>query len=430
MTGLPQGWAAATLDEICEFNPKHDSNADRSQLVSFVPMPAVSEHSGAIEGASDRPLSEIWKGYTHFADGDVIFAKITPCMENGKAAVARDLTNGIACGSTEFHVLRSRGAALPDYVWRFMRQDSFRRDAEAHMAGAVGQRRVPKPYLERHAIPLPPLAEQRRITRKLDTLTARITAARTHLNTIEKLVERYKEGVLTQELSGSLLGHEPDDRNIAPITNDKERGSWGFTTLPSHWVWQSFKQFLTNRTDSKRKLPRRDYDADGLYPVIDQGADLIGGYSSDGTLVLLVDPPFIIFGDHTRCVKFFEAPFIQGADGVKVFHAGDGIAIKFAYWALRALRLPDKGYSRHTKFLRESFFPCPPLEEQYEIVRRIEIAFACIDRLRTEAEAALKLTDRLDQSILARAFSGELVPQNPDDEPAEALLTRIREART
>jgi type I restriction enzyme S subunit len=109
MSELPKGWEAPGFAEICDFNPKHDPGTDREQLVSFVPMPAVSDETGTIETPQDRPLSEIWKGYTHFQNGDVIFAKITPCMENGKSAVASDLTNGLACGSTEFHVLRPRG---------------------------------------------------------------------------------------------------------------------------------------------------------------------------------------------------------------------------------------------------------------------------------------------------------------------------------
>ncbi|MFU1476997.1 hypothetical protein ACM25N_04550 [Roseovarius sp. C7] len=143
------------MAEICTFNPKHAPETEREQQVSFVPMPAVSDKRGAIETPQDQLLSEIWKGYTHFQNGDVIFAKITPCMENGKSAIASDLTNGLACGSTEFHVLRPEGGVLPDYIWRFVRQVNFRKDAEAQMTGAVGQRRVPKTYLEQHPIPLP-----------------------------------------------------------------------------------------------------------------------------------------------------------------------------------------------------------------------------------------------------------------------------------
>src|SRR4051794_18003412 len=99
---LPEGWHTAKIDEIVQLNPKHPAGTDRNQLVSFVPMSAVDEHSGAIVAPVDRPLEEVWAGFTHFRDKDVIFAKITPCMENGKAAVVGGMTNAMACGSTEF----------------------------------------------------------------------------------------------------------------------------------------------------------------------------------------------------------------------------------------------------------------------------------------------------------------------------------------
>ena len=101
------------VERLCDFNPRHDSSTERSISVSFVPMPVVCEQDGIINSHGTRPLEEVWKGYTHFQNDDVIFAKITPCMENGKIAVAGELHNGIACGSTEFHVLRSLGGVLP-----------------------------------------------------------------------------------------------------------------------------------------------------------------------------------------------------------------------------------------------------------------------------------------------------------------------------
>src|SRR5205823_5142697 len=99
-------------------------------------------------------------GYTAFRDGDVIMAKITPCMENGKAAIVRNTTNSLGFGSTEFHVLRPNGVALAEYLFYFIRQESFRAAAEAEMTGSVGQRRVPAAFLQAAELPLPPLAEQ------------------------------------------------------------------------------------------------------------------------------------------------------------------------------------------------------------------------------------------------------------------------------
>ena len=153
---LPEGWAASRLDAITEINPRHSSKLDDSQLVTFLPMPAISESSPDFNRTAERLLVEVRKGYTHFADGDVLFAKITPCMENGKGAVATGLKNGLGCGSTELHVVRSLGGIDPHYVYRFLQQAAVRRDAAANFTGSAGQLRVPSSFIGELELPLPP----------------------------------------------------------------------------------------------------------------------------------------------------------------------------------------------------------------------------------------------------------------------------------
>ena len=131
-------------------------------------MAAVSEQTGSIVGSESRRFSEVSKGFTIFAENDVLFAKITPCMENGKAAIARNLENCIGVGSTEFFVLRPTDRILSGFIFHFVRQTSFRALCKANFTGSAGQQRVPKSFLEKVAIPLPPLDEQRRIVRILD----------------------------------------------------------------------------------------------------------------------------------------------------------------------------------------------------------------------------------------------------------------------
>lgn len=131
-------------------------------------MAAVSEHTGSIVSPEVRPFGEISKGFPIFAENDVLFAKITPCMENGKAAIARHLENGIGAGSTEFFVLRPSSRILSEYIFHFIRRTGFRATCKANFTGSAGQQRVPKSFLEKVAIPLPPLDEQRRIVGLLD----------------------------------------------------------------------------------------------------------------------------------------------------------------------------------------------------------------------------------------------------------------------
>lgn len=164
------GWPTKPLGEVCTINPKlaaSDAPAPDAE-VAFVPMAAVDEVAGSITRAVHRPYKEVAKGYTPFREGDVLFAKITPCMQNGKAAIARGLRGGLGFGSTEFHILRPSEGLLPEWVFALIRQPSFRSAAEATFTGTAGQQRVPADFLKAFPIPLPPLQEQERIVALLD----------------------------------------------------------------------------------------------------------------------------------------------------------------------------------------------------------------------------------------------------------------------
>lgn len=168
MFGFPgidvYGWGMSSLGEICEINPKksQDARLTSGLLVSFVPMPSVSE-SGDIDATQVKPYDEVKTGFTYFAENDVLFAKITPCMENGKGAVAIGLRNGIGFGSTEFHVLRpKKGMTTPCWIYTLTVFPQFRIDAASNMTGSAGQRRVPASFLENYRVSVPPLELQNR----------------------------------------------------------------------------------------------------------------------------------------------------------------------------------------------------------------------------------------------------------------------------
>ena len=149
-----------TLGACCELNPKRPRNIDDELKVSFVPMPAISE-DGKIDCSNIKTYKEVRKGFTYFAENDVIFAKITPCMENGKGAVAKGLSGGIGSGSTEFHVLRPiEGKSNPYWLYIITMFKSFRVGARKVMTGTGGQLRVPVGYLRDFPISLPPISLQ------------------------------------------------------------------------------------------------------------------------------------------------------------------------------------------------------------------------------------------------------------------------------
>ena len=175
---LPAGWRWARLGEVAVLNPRRPTlRRANSALTTFLPMSAVGVNGQGIEASEARPYGDVAKGYSYFAEGDVLFAKITPCMQNGKHTIARGLRDGIGFGSTEFHVVRPATDITPEWILNFLRQPRVLKDATAHFTGAVGQQRVPAAYLANLNLPLPPLPEQHRIVARLTEQLAEVERA-------------------------------------------------------------------------------------------------------------------------------------------------------------------------------------------------------------------------------------------------------------
>jgi type I restriction enzyme S subunit len=216
-------------------------------------------------------------------------------------------------------------------------------------------------------------------------------------------------------------------------SSNKDKGVWPSDKLPFTWAWAPMDLVFNNETSSNRKLKQKKYLPEGRIAVIDQGQELVGGYTNDDNIAFTGELPVIIFGDHTRCVKYIDFPFAQGADGVKVLSPTSLVDPKFSYYSLLTLSLPDKGYSRHFKFLKETQFPIPSLPEQKRIAKKIDALQSRSSKARKALEAIPPLLDKFRQSVLSSAFRGDLTAdwraQNPDIEPAEKLLERIRKER-
>jgi type I restriction enzyme S subunit len=167
-TALPTGWCWSSLGEVGLISPRNeaaDETAATFVQMSSVPVAMMEQHK-----AETRLWRDIKAGFTHFAEGDVGLAKITPCFENGKSTVFRGLANGIGAGTTELHVVRPLGGVLPEYILIFLKSPGFMRNGEAMMTGSAGQKRVPRTYFEGAPFPLPPLAEQHRIVARVKEL--------------------------------------------------------------------------------------------------------------------------------------------------------------------------------------------------------------------------------------------------------------------
>lgn len=421
---LPSGWIKSKLGDVVAFNPKHPAGCNKDQLISFVPMSAVDEHLGQITDSVDRPLRDVWTGYTHFADGDVIFAKITPCMENGKTAIVHGMRNGLACGSTEFYVLRSLGAILPAYLWRYLRQNSFRATAQAQMTGAVGQQRVPKHYLEEYEFSLPPLAEQRRIVARLDALTSRLARTRAELERTLNLAKRFRlrviEGVFRQFAAGDMA--RIDEICRVGTGSTPKRGNSRYYhggTIP--WVTSGVvnQDVVSEPTELITKAAVTETNCK-VFPAGSLLVALYGEGKTRGKVTRLAIEAAtnqalaaLYDFDETRVEPEWVHLFLEGRYEETRNQAAGGVQPNLNLGIVKAIQMP-----------------VPDIAEQKAALSSIKVAFARADRLEAEAARSRKLLDRLESAILAKAFKGELLPQDPNDEPASVLLDRIRAQRT
>jgi type I restriction enzyme S subunit len=173
-----------------------------------------------------------------------------------------------------------------------------------------------------------------------------------------------------------------------------------YKRFPKHWDVILFTKAFKDMTGGQTKIPKGDYLESGDIPIIDQGQDLIGGYTNERQAVCDIRLPCVVFGDHTKIFKFVTKPFALGADGVKVLSEANNIDPKFAYYFLNTLNLPNVGYSRHFRFLKRTFFPLPPLEEQ----RRIAAILDKADGVRRKRKEAIRLTEELLKSTFLEMF--------------------------
>lgn len=205
----PETWKVKRLRFDIETNPsKAEIQLDERELVSFIPMEAVSA-GGGLDLSNERMISEVSSGYTYFADGDVVVAKITPCFENGKASIAENLHQGIAFGTTELHVLRCKENILNKFLFFIIQSDKFMKYGESEMYGAGGQKRVPERFIKNYLIALPPLDEQQEICDFIEGQLSHLDGLVEKVESTISTFNEYRSTLITQVVTGKI-----DVRNL------------------------------------------------------------------------------------------------------------------------------------------------------------------------------------------------------------------------
>jgi type I restriction enzyme, S subunit len=292
-----------------------------------------------------------------------------------------------------------------------------------------------------------------------------------------------REMILELAVRGRLVAQDPSDGNAATLVREieTERQLLGLPTskghsssiwpyeLPLSWAWLSLDKTFYPLSTNRKKVQLSEIKASGRYPVIDQGQAFIRGYTDNEDVLIKIPGPVIVFGDHTRELKYVDFDFVAGADGTKILRPIK-VNERYFYWCLRSFRLPVRGYGRHYKLLMEQAIPLPPFSEQKRIVAKLDQLLSMCDELERQqakkqeigkrltrsalealssaegpeefAEAWQRVSDNFEvllskpesvremrKAILDVAIRGRLVRQNPKDEPAPTLLRTIAEEK-
>jgi type I restriction enzyme S subunit len=466
---LPKGWNVKRIEEVAEVNPRLKKDSIPNDLhVSFVPMPAVGAGNGTIDVSRERPFSELRKGFTPFQEGDVLFAKITPCMENGKMAVVPKLKNGYGFGSTEFHVLRPKDGIDARYLYYYVSNNNFRAEAAHNMTGAVGQKRVPAAYLKDCEVPVAPADQQKRIVAEIEKQFSRLDEAVANLKRVKANLKRYKAAVLKAAVGGKLTENwrkahpdvEPASVLLKRILAER-RAKWkgkskykgnkapdasDLPPLPDTWVWTTTGQ-LCDCIVPNRDKPK---SFSGEIPWItlpdfeESSIDVSKARSGLGLTREEIerDRARLIPADSVvmSCVGRFGITGVCRTalvinQQLHAFLVPSGLNNRYFAYAIKTQvpYMDSIATATTIRYLNKDKcnsvpFPVPPEPEQYAIVEAIERIFSSTVRLHTDVEADLGRADSLRQSILRKAFSGKLVPYpiHAVDTEGQKTIARVK----
>lgn len=281
---------------------------------------------------------------------------------------------------------------LPRYLYWFL--ESYIDQLRSQSSGST-IRYIKRGHLADARIPLPPLEAQRSIVEKLDSNFGEIEMLEKNL---AKIDEKYKQ-LLHSLLCTSLSPVEVQSVSLDSSTIQEN--------APSSKEFVEFRKVFTVIPDSHSKIKSSLYLASGDYAVVDQGKELVAGYTNSVATVTEESLPVIVFGDHTRAVKYVDFPFVAGADGTQILKPTEQINPKFGYYLLlnAVSKIPPKGYARHFGELKKVSFLVPSLERQVEIIKKLDCAFTAIDTLIEQVKKQKRITAALRRSMLNSFFA-------------------------
>ncbi len=388
------------LSDCCIIRPPKSEAKNiirNDELVSFVPMSNLGVDTQDLLLDADKKLSDVSGSYTYFRDNDVLLAKITPCFENGKLGIPKGLTNGIGFGSSEFIVFRSKGDIVPEYLYYFLLQQSFIDAGKSLMTGAVGHKRVSKEYIENSEIPLPSSETQKAIVAKLDQVFADIEIAKANaeqnLENARELFESYLSQIFSQ----------CDNWKITTLGGIAEISSGGTPRKSTKEFWDGDIAWYSSgelndlyTQESKEKITNEGLKGSNakLFP---KGSLLIGMYDTAALKMSILDR---------------DGTFNQAVVGVK---PNDNINLEFILHSINSIKpklLQQRSGVRQQNLNQSKIknipIKLPSFEKQDEVVVLLKSISDECDNLSRIYTNKIENLEELKQSILQKAFNGEL----------------------
>lgn len=420
---VPGHWESVRLRYRAKINPtRSELNGTPGDLdVSFVPMEAVHEYGGLTLDQT-RPLADVATGYTHFLDGDVLAAKITPCFENGKGSIAEGLVNGIGFGTTELHVLRPCPDLDRGFLFYVTISHAFRRLGAAVMYGAGGQKRVADDFIRDFRQPIPSRAEQQAIAAFLDRETARIDA----------LIEKKRRQIeLLKEKRSALITHAVT-KGLNPDVPMKDSGIEWLGQIPVHWEAKRLRfaaKINPVKSEVSHLLPDTEVSFVPMEAVCEYGGlrldqtkrieDVYQGYTffrDNDVVIAKITPCFengkgSIATNLTNGVGFGTTELhvvrlLPEVDRQFFFYISISIAFRQPgeaemYGAGGQKRVPDS-------FIRDYRCPVPPLDEQQRIAAFLDAETSTLDALSNKVIDSIEMLREHRSALIAAAVTGKI----------------------
>lgn len=392
-------WPTKKLATVAQINPRRAS-IERGDSVptSFVPMEAVDEILGEVTQVLTQPYSKVKKGYTYFESGDVIFAKITPCMQNGKHAVVRNLIDGFGFGSTEFHVIRASEEIVPEWIHYYLRRKQTLDAALKTFTGSVGQQRVPSTFLEDLDIPVPDPDLQRQVAARLKAQLAEAETARQAAQVQLRDAALLRQRLLRQAFDAladgphKVLGEWASTTSgSTPSRGDKRY--WSPAEIP--WVKTGEVAFapITRTEEAISKQALVECSLTLLPPQTVLIAMYGQGKTRGQSAILEIEATtnqacFAILPNDTWDADFLHHWLMASYDDLRTLSDGRG----------------GNQANLNGGLLNALGIPAPDIDDQQRIIARLKKQLADADDLRTALEQQLRDLDALPQRILAKAF--------------------------